>query len=177
MLCCERPDKLGRLAATKTPMDQQRKDYNYAVNTHNILSCQHQVHSVDPYRKRVLPNVLIIFFTRIIVLVWCYISINIYYCECSTSTISLYHISLQYITLHIHYTLFLQCLFRGDLASKIGPPEERTFLLDWLRKRISNITEIPRNFWGTHISSHFLLWFQQNLNVSIMYFGWEACFL
>ena len=92
MLCCERPDKLGRLAATKTPMDQQRKDYNYAVNTHNILSCQHQVHSVDPYRKRVLPNVLIIFFTRIIVLGWCYISIIIYYCECSTSNISLYHI-------------------------------------------------------------------------------------
>ena len=34
MLYCERPNKPGQLAATKTPMDQQRKDYNYAISCH-----------------------------------------------------------------------------------------------------------------------------------------------
>ena len=142
MLCCERPNKPGQLAATKTPMDQQRKDYNYACSEHNILSCQHQVHSVDPYRKRVLPNALIIFLARMIVLVWCYISINIYYCECSTSNTSLYHIirDIPSICNFTYPQLTILYSFRGDHASKIWPSEERTSLLDWLRKRISNIS-------------------------------------
>ena len=53
--------------------DQKRKDYNYAVGTTaqlNILTCQHQDHSVDPYQKHVLLYYpLIIFFARMIVLV------------------------------------------------------------------------------------------------------------